>query len=129
MSMTVCLYFPKKPETLFKFLDSVMGYEAWTVQKGAPDKVELLLWVDNDDHGVSSEFYTLRKYARKLNLQVFVNPALGSSDAVFEELRSKASGDEVLVNNGYEHHLGLLMGGSSVFDEEEGIREVKREKA
>lgn len=128
MSTTVCLYFPKDPAALFKFLDSVVDYEAWRARTGQrPDKVEILLWVDNDDHKTSSEFYTLRRYIRKgLNIQVFINPSLGSSDAVFRELESKASGDEVLSNTGYENHFGLLMGGPTVFDEEQQIREVKQ---
>jgi hypothetical protein len=128
MSITVCVYFPKDPATLFKFLDSVVGYEAWRAKTGQKfDPVEVLLWMDNDDHKSSSEFYTLRRYIRKgMNIQVFINPSLGSSDAVFRELESKASGDEVFSNTGYENHFGLLMGGSTVFDEEQQIREVKQ---
>lgn len=128
MSTTVCLYFPGNPTALFQFLESVLGYETWRERTGqAPDKVEVLLWVDNDDHKTSSEFYTLRKMVRKgLNLQMFINPKLDSSQAVFDELQSKASGDEVLINNAYENHLGLLLGGPTVFDEEEAVREVKR---
>jgi hypothetical protein len=125
MSTSVCLYFPRDPSTLFKFLDSVVDYEAWRARTGQSlDKVEILLWVDNDDHKTSMEFYSLRKYLRKgLNVQVFINPSLGTPDAVFRELESKASGDEVLSNTGYESHFGLLMGGPTIFDEEQQVRQ------
>lgn len=124
MEISVCLYFPKDPVALFKFLESVSGYEAWKARSGQkPDKIEILLWVDNDDHKTSSEFYTLRRYIRKgLNIQVFINPSLGSSDTVFRELESKASGDEVFSNTGYKNHFGLLMGGPTVFDEDQQIK-------
>lgn len=125
MSITVCLYFPKDPAALFKVLDSIVDYEAWKAKMGQKsDPVEVLLWVDNDDHKSSSEFYTIRRYIRKgMNIQVFINPSLGSSDAVFRELESKASGDEVCSNA--ENHFGLLMGETTVFDEEQQVREVK----
>lgn len=81
MSVVACtLYFPGDPEGLFKFLD-----------QSRPSNTKLLLWVDNDDHKVSSEFYTLRKYIRKgLHIQVFVNPSLGSESAVFDWLAAEA---------------------------------------
>jgi hypothetical protein len=128
MSITTCLYFPHNPEGLFKFLESVSSFETWSASKGKPEKVEVLLWVDNDDHKVSSEFYTLRKFIRKgLNIQVFVNPNLGSSDAVFADLLSKASGDQVLENKTYLVNLGDLLAGLAVFDNEEDV--VTHEKA
>jgi hypothetical protein len=128
MSISICLYFPKNPNGLFKFLESVASYEAWTAAKGSPEKPEVLLWVDNDDHKVSMEFYTLRKYIRKgMNVQVFVNPTVDSPDTVFAHLSSKASGDQVFENNSYLTHLRDLLAGLAVFEEEEDVR--IREKA
>lgn len=95
MTLSICIYFPKEPEKLFQFLGSATKH---------PDSktFELLLFVDNDDHKVSSEFYDLRKFIRKgLNVQVFVNPSLGSSDKVFEFLSEKSTGDGIVVNNGF----------------------------
>src|SRR5574337_61697 len=106
--VSVCLYFPQEPQKLFQFLESVTPYAA---SKGIdPKSIELLLFVDNDDHKVSTEFYTLRRYVRKLNVQVFINPSMSSSDVVFEYLSEKTTGDGVVTNNGFYTDIGELLG-------------------
>lgn len=120
MKYTICLYFPKNPETLLKFLSSVFEYQVWTARNGQLDVPEVLLWVDNDDHAVSSAFYEVRKLGRQgLNLNVFVEPRLASTEAVYEELKSRSCGDIVLCNTTNEDHFGKLMGGPTIFDESE----------
>lgn len=101
-ALSICLYFPKEPQKLFNFLDSAKTHPEVST-------FEFLLFVDNDDHKVSSEFYAVRSYARKMNLQVLVNPSLESSDAVFEFLSSKGTGDGVVVNNGFYTDINELL--------------------
>lgn len=99
-AISICLYFPKEPEKMFQFFESIGPY---ATSRGIDSKsIELLLFVDNNDHKVSSEFYALRKYIRKgLNVQVFINPSLESADAVFQFLSEKSTGDGIVVNNGF----------------------------
>lgn len=74
------LYFPGDPDGLFKFLED----------RNKPG-IKFLLWVDNNDHKVSSQFYTLRKYIRKgFDITVFINPPLGSESEVFDWLAGYA---------------------------------------
>lgn len=136
MSTSVCIYFPGNPGALFEFLDNALRlelrmqdaplkdgfdlsqYHSIVLDPSKPKSFEFLLWVDNDDHKVSKEFYNLRKYLRKgLNIQVLVNPSLGSSDAVFAELESKATGDQVFCNKEYNTNLNALISGTSTFHE------------
>lgn len=119
MSTSICIYFPGNPEALFRFLDSV------------PPSVrsyEFLLFVDNDDHKTSSEFYTLRRYIRKgLKLQVFIEPALNDPDQVFSYLKEKSTGDLVLENNSYRTSLADMVQGIATFEEGQDV--VQHEKA
>lgn len=72
------LYFPENPTFLFSYLDS---------EKERLFESELILFVDNNDHKVSSEFYTLRKYIRKgFPLKVVIAPPPGGPDEVFAYL-------------------------------------------
>lgn len=99
---TYLLYFPKNPENLFKFLESALTWENGK-------KAKYLLWVDNNDHKVSSEFYTLRKFIKKgLQIEVFINPPVTSEQEVFDFLYSKAAKDTMIVQN--DEHL------SSIYD-------------
>lgn len=87
------LYFPQNPNDLFKFLESALTWENGK-------KAKYLLWVDNDDHKVSSEFYTLRRFIKKgLQIEVFINPRLTSEQEVFDFLYSKASKDSTVIQN------------------------------
>ena len=89
MKLSVCMYFPLNPKLLFGLLDQV------TDEMRA--NTEFLLWVDNNDHKTSSEFYELRKYIRKgLNVKPFINPAVESETEVFDFLTSKAVGEAVI---------------------------------
>jgi hypothetical protein len=82
------LYFPQDPVGLFRFIDEHLK-----------EKPVFYLWVDNNDHKVSSEFYTLRKYIRKgVNIQVFINPPVNSEKDVFDWLFSKAQEQGVFTN-------------------------------
>lgn len=86
--ISVCLYLPNNPKMLFEFLERTLK---------DPKEAELLLWVDNDDHKTSSEFYALRKYIRKgLDVKVFINPKAETEQKVFEFLESQASGTQML---------------------------------
>lgn len=107
-ALSLCLYFPGEPAKLFSFLDSVAPYAAANGMD--PKSIELLLFIDNDDHKVSTEFYALRRYIRKgLNVQVFINPSLENSDKVFEFLSEKSTGDGVIVNNGFYTSIEQLV--------------------
>lgn len=93
--ISVCLYLPHNPKMLFELLDRTLK---------DPKGSELLLWVDNDDHKTSSEFYTLRKYIRKgLNVRVFINPKITAEDEVFKFLESQTTGTQKL-------RIGILEG-------------------
>lgn len=141
MSTSICIYFPGNPGALFEFLDNALRSELRMQDAPLKDGIDLskyhsiildpskiknfefLLWVDNDDHKVSKEFYNLRKYLRKgLNIQVFVNPAIGSSDLVFNDLASKATGDQVIQNNGYSTDLDAIVAGTAIFQEEHDVK-------
>lgn len=79
------IYTRNDPQALFRYLSKLQT-------NTDPSQIEILLWVDNDDHKVSSEFYTLRKYIRKgLNIQVFINPPLAGIQEVSDWLKSKAT--------------------------------------
>jgi hypothetical protein len=75
-TVTLGFYFPKDPQGLIDALSD------------QPDdgSVEVcLVFVDNDDHIVSSEFYTLRKLIRKkknTKIEVHVSPQVGDVGAV-----------------------------------------------
>lgn len=87
------LYFPHNPEGLFKFLESALDWEDGK-------KVKFLLWVDNNDHKVSSEFYTLRRFIRKgLQIDVFVNPHTNNKQEVWDFLYSKTTSDSMVIKN------------------------------
>jgi hypothetical protein len=85
MLSSIGIYTRNDPQALFRYLSKLQTNTDTT-------QLEILLWVDNDDHKVSSEFYTLRKYIRKgLNIKVFINPPLASVEEVSDWLKTQAA--------------------------------------
>ena len=83
--VAVTAYFPKDPNGLFAFLKTHMDGH----NKEAPVHV----WVDNDDHKTSSQFYALRKLVRSgLNLKLYINPPLKTQREVFDFLEKQVTG-------------------------------------
>jgi hypothetical protein len=83
--IAVTAYFRNDPVTLFEFLKKHMD--------GPNKEVPVHLWVDNDDHKTSSEFYAIRKLIRSgLNLKVYINPPLKSEREVYDYLEERVRG-------------------------------------
>lgn len=81
----ITAYFPSDPQSLLDFLKKHMD--------GPNKEVPVHLWVDNDDHKTSSEFYAIRKLMRSgLNLKVYINPPLKSEREVFDYLEEQVRG-------------------------------------
>jgi hypothetical protein len=83
----VTAYYPNDPKSLLDFLKQHLA---------GPDKTTpVFLWVDNNDHKTSSEFYTLRKLIRAgLKVQVFINPPLSSEKEVFDFLADQVEAND-----------------------------------
>lgn len=80
--IAVTAYFRSDPVALFEFLKKHMD--------GPNKEVPVHLWVDNDDHKTSSEFYTIRKLMRSgLNLKVYINPPLKTEREVYDYLEEQ----------------------------------------
>lgn len=80
--IAITAYFPNDPKGLFEFLQKHMD--------GPNKKVPIYLWVDNDDHRTSSEFYTLRKMMRSgLDIKVYINPPLETQRKVYDYLETQ----------------------------------------
>lgn len=76
---TQALYFPGYSKGLFEYLSSITN----------PD-IQFHLFVDNDDHEVSSEFYQLRKVIRAgKKIGVHIHPKAGTPEDVFEFMKEK----------------------------------------
>lgn len=91
--ISIGIYTRSDPQALFRYLSKLQSNTDAT-------QVEILLWVDNDDHKVSSEFYTLRKYIKKgLNVKVFINPPLPNTLEVSRWLEAKATHPYTFRNN------------------------------
>lgn len=82
--IAVALYLPGDPKSLLEYLENHLS--------GPNKDVLVLLWVDNNDHKTSAEFYTLRKLIRKgLKLRMFINPPLPSASEVFDFLAAQVT--------------------------------------
>lgn len=83
--IAVTAYFRNDPTALFEFLKNHMD--------GPNKEVPVYLWVDNDDHKTSFEFYAIRKLIRSgLNLKISINPPLKSEREVYDYLEEQARG-------------------------------------
>jgi hypothetical protein len=81
--IAVTAYFRREPEKLFEFLKKHMDSQ--------DKEVPVHLWVDNDDHKTSSQFYALRKLIRSgLNLKTHINPPLKTEREVYNYLEEQA---------------------------------------
>lgn len=99
MAKSILLYFPNNPAGLFEFLDA----EKAAKKASSEEDRELLLWVDNNDHQTSSEFYRLRKYVRQgLPVNVHINPAKETPAAVYGELTQLATFPVEIANKEHE---------------------------
>jgi len=80
--IAITAYFPNDPKELFEFLKKHIA--------GPNKEVPVHLWVDNNDHRTSSEFYKLRKMMRSgLNLNVYINPPLKTQREVYDYLEEQ----------------------------------------
>jgi hypothetical protein len=84
ISILVCAN--KNPEKIDSFLRRLL--------KGS----EVLIYVDNNDNQMCPFLNKLRiRFSKTINLQLYVNPPLNSTEERFNFLRSKCTGKKTIV--------------------------------
>lgn len=68
-----------------------------------PSKMGLFIWVDNDDHAVSKEFYEFRKLIKRLvdnkgvDIKVFINPRVTNKEAMETWVQNQLPGHTIVL--------------------------------